>query len=120
MIVVKGVASGTYSVTETVAPTGYNKLTAPVSVVVTETDATATNSVTYLDKSGNEVDEETADGAKVTYANETLAADVTVVVNKTGSVLPSTGGMGTTIFYVIGALLMVGAAVMLITKKRMA
>ena len=120
VIVVKGVASGTYSVTETEAPTGYNKLTAPVSVVVTETDATATNSVTYLDKSGNEVDEETADGAKVTYANETLAADVTVVVNKTGSVLPSTGGMGTTIFYVIGALLMVGAAVLLITKKRMA
>ena len=120
VIVVKGVASGTYSVTETEAPTGYNKLTAPVSVVVTETDATATNSVTYLDKSGNEVDEATADGVTVTYANETLAADVAVVVNKTGSALPSTGGMGTTIFYVIGALLMVGAAVLLITKKRMA
>ena len=74
----------------------------------------------YLDKSGNEVDEATADGVTVTYANETLAADVAVVVNKTGSALPSTGGMGTTIFYVIGALLMVGAAVLLITKKRMA
>ena len=119
VIVVKGVASGTYSVTETVAPTGYNKLTAPVSVVVTETAATATDSVTYLDKSGNEVDEATADGVTVTYANETLAADVAVVVNKTGSELPSTGGMGTTVFYVIGGLLMAGAAVMLITKKRM-
>ena len=120
VIVIKGVASGTYSVTETAAPTGYNKLTAPVSVVVTATDATATNSVTYLDKSGNEVAEATADGVTVTYTNDALAADVADVENSTGSELPSTGGMGTTVFYVIGGLLMAGAAVMLITKKRMA
>lgn len=42
------------------------------------------------------------------------------VLNQTGSKLPSTGGMGTTLFYVVGGLLMAGAAVLLITKKRMA
>ncbi|MFR5831186.1 MAG: LPXTG cell wall anchor domain-containing protein [Lachnospiraceae bacterium] len=41
------------------------------------------------------------------------------VVNNKGSELPSTGGMGTTIFYVIGSILVLGAAILLITKKRM-
>jgi LPXTG-motif cell wall-anchored protein len=41
------------------------------------------------------------------------------VVNKKGSTLPSTGGMGTTLFYVVGSCLVVGAAVVLISKKRM-
>ena len=41
------------------------------------------------------------------------------VENKTGTELPSTGGMGTTIFYVLGAILLAGATVLLITKKRM-
>ena len=41
------------------------------------------------------------------------------IVDLSGVVLPSTGGIGTTIFYVVGGLLMVGAAVLLVTKKRM-
>ena len=45
-----------------------------------------------------------------------LSADV---INNSGSVLPSTGGMGTTIFYVVGSVLVVGAGVLLISKKRM-
>ena len=45
-----------------------------------------------------------------------LSADV---VNKQGSILPSTGGIGTTIFYVVGVVLMLGAGVLLITKRRM-
>ena len=49
----------------------------------------------------------------------TAPVEVTVV-NSAGSELPSTGGIGTTLFYVIGGLLMAGAAVLLITKKRMA
>ena len=40
------------------------------------------------------------------------------VVNKTGDLLPSTGGMGTTLFYVIGVVLVAGAAVLLIVRKR--
>ena len=42
------------------------------------------------------------------------------VVNESGTVLPETGGMGTTLFYIIGGVLVVGAAVLLVTKKRMA
>ena len=42
------------------------------------------------------------------------------VENKTGSLLPSTGGIGTTIFYVVGGLLMAAAFVLLVSKKRMA
>ena len=41
------------------------------------------------------------------------------IENNKGSVLPSTGGMGTTIFYVVGGILVVGAAVLLISKRRM-
>ena len=41
------------------------------------------------------------------------------VANQAGAVLPSTGGMGTTVFYVLGAVLVVGAGVLLVTKKRM-
>ena len=41
------------------------------------------------------------------------------VDNKSGTELPSTGGMGTTIFYVLGSILAVGAIVLLVTKKRM-
>lgn len=120
VIVVKGVATGNYSITETAAPAGYNKLTAAVNVTVEESDASKTEYTTYLNKDGNVVDEEAEEGATVEYTNEDLAATVVVVVNKTGSALPSTGGIGTTLFYVIGGLLMTGAAVLLITKKRMA
>ena len=55
-------------------------------------------------------------------ASETVAADGRVkitVENKSGATLPSTGGMGTTLLYVIGSVLVVGAAVLLIVKKRM-
>ena len=50
---------------------------------------------------------------------KTIAATVLVVVNKAGTELPSTGGMGTTVFYVLGSVLVLGAVVLLVTKKRM-
>lgn len=62
-----------------------------------------------------------ANDIPVSVSNANLKGEGRVEVeNKTGSELPSTGGIGTTVFYVIGGLLMVGAAVLLITKKRMA
>ena len=87
----ENIADGTYSLVETEAPAGYNLLTSPVEVAVSAV----------------------SEGAAVTSVT-------TNVANSTGSELPSTGGMGTTLFYVIGGLMMAGAAVLLVTKKRMA
>ena len=84
-----GLANGTYYLVETKAPAGYNQLTEAVPVTVNGGTTEAELSVT----------------AKV--------------ANSAGTVLPSTGGMGTTIFYVLGAVLVVGAGVLLVTKKRM-
>ena len=50
---------------------------------------------------------------------ETALSVTAAVANNTGALLPSTGGMGTTIFYVLGSILAVGAIVLLVTKKRM-
>ena len=118
VIVVKGVKSGSYEIKEVTAPAGYNKLTAPVTVEAVKTGKTTTQTTVYLDKDGNKVDE-SAKVIEVPVNIDTIAATAVVVVNKAGTELPSTGGMGTTIFYVLGAVLVVGAGVLLITKKRM-
>lgn len=117
VIVVKGVKSGTYSIKEVTAPNGYNKLTKSVSVTAVPTGKTTTNTIFYLDENGNVTDTETSTVVNVILNN--IAATAIVVVNKTGLELPSTGGMGTTIFYVMGAILVLGAGVLLITKRRM-
>ena len=116
-LVIKGVEAGTYSLTETEAPNGYNKLTAPVSVTAQETSATTTTVTRYIDADGNVVDTQT--DTQVTYSNTNFAADPVFVVNMTGTELPSTGGIGTTIFYIIGAILVIGAGVVLVTRRRM-
>ncbi len=89
---IKGLDSDTYYLEEIVAPDGYNKLSGPVTVVIN-------------------------DQGEVTY-NGTSTGTVKVL-NNTGAELPSTGGIGTTIFYVLGGILVVGAAVVLTTRKRM-
>ena len=118
VIVVKGVKSGSYEITEVTAPAGYNKLTAPVTVQAVKTSSTSTHTTVYLDKDGNVVDV-SAKEIEVKVDIDTIAATAVVVVNKAGTELPSTGGMGTTVFYVLGAVLVVGAGVLLVTKKRM-
>ena len=119
LIIVKGVKTGTYSITETEAPKGYNKLTAPVSVTATKTGQTSTTTTTYLDADGNIVDTQEESTSSVIVSISDLAATPIVVVNKTGAELPSTGGMGTTMFYVVGAILVIGAGVVMITRRRM-
>lgn len=121
VIVVKGLASGeAVSITETKAPAGYNKLTAPVSVTPQATTETTTNRTFYVDtETGNVVTTSSETTTTVTLALSNIAATPVIVVNMTGSELPSTGGIGTTIFYVVGGLLVVGAAIVLISKKRM-
>ena len=86
----KGIQSGTYYVHETEAPAGYNLATQDQVVIV---KANGTDGV----------------------AQATATAQVE---NNSGAVLPGTGGIGTTIFYTLGGLLVVGAAVLLVTKKR--
>lgn len=107
-IAVQGLDAGVYALTETEAPAGYNTLAAdqPVVIKANENYAAPTASLTH-----SVYDSETATTA--------LANDTVKVENKTGSLLPSTGGIGTTIFYVIGGLLVVGAAIFLIVRKRM-
>ena len=116
VLVIKGVAAGTYSVTEVVAPAGYNVLKDAKDVQAVLKEQYTTTITTYLDADGN-VTNQTTENTKDYEA----AANVVglVVVNQSGTELPSTGGIGTTIFYVLGGLLMAGAAVLLITKKRM-
>lgn len=92
---IKGLAAGTYYLTEIKQPDGYNKLSTPVKITI--------------DTNGN------------ITVGEPASSSVTEVEveNKSGSLLPSTGGMGTTLFYIFGAILVVGSGVVLITKKRM-
>ena len=96
-----GLDAGTYYLKETKAPVGYNLLTGEKEVIITAAH--------------KEVSSEAA-----TTLNGTLSPNVKVTVeNNQGTTLPETGGMGTTLFYVFGSLLAVGAIVLLVTKKRM-
>lgn len=98
-----GLYEGTYTLTEIKAPEGYNLLAAPLTVVITFDEA-------------NERWSATVDGVDVNMDSGSINYNVE---NNAGVVLPSTGGIGTTIFYVIGGILVVGAGVLLVTKKRM-
>lgn len=105
LITFEGLGAGTYFITELKTKSGYNLLTAPITVVITATPGTTSCTWTA-----------TMNGAPATF--EENMVKLTVENNK-GSVLPITGGIGTTIFYVIGGLLVCGAAVMAITKKKL-
>ena len=91
---IKGLNNVTYYLEETVAPNGFNKLAGRTKIELTES-ILATKADTAWYDGGVQVE------------------------NESGTVLPSTGGMGTTLFYVVGGLLMAAAAVLLIAKKRM-
>lgn len=100
---VKGLDAGTYYLKETSTPTGFN--TCPVTTVVIKANHTENN----VDLNGSTINGEGVGASGLS----------TTIVNKQGTTLPSTGGMGTTLFYVIGGGLMVAAIVLLVTKKRM-
>lgn len=110
------------TVKETAAPAGYNKLvdTTTMTPVKTGEEIKATETTIYYDANGNVTDQETSISYTKTTYNVNLLKTAIVVINQAGTELPSTGGMGTTMFYVFGAILMIGAAVLLVTKKRMA
>lgn len=97
---VNGLAEGTYYLVETKAPDGFNKLTAPIVIKITKSTDTDVNKWT-ISKDG------------------TVETDKIIdVENSTGSLLPSTGGMGTIAFTVVAALLVLGVAVSFIRDRK--
>ena len=105
-IAVEGLDADTYYLEETKAPDGYNKLAGPVKVVISHTV--------------------TGEGAQMTHTlkqdttgGEEVEVNKVEIENKSGTELPSTGGMGTTLFYVLGGILVLVAIILLITRKRM-
>lgn len=108
-----GLDDGDYKLVETTTPAGYNTIE-PIEFTVTAEHDIQSENPALTSLSGN------ATTGQLTFTqnvNEgSLSADV---VNQSGSTLPETGGMGTTLFYVLGGILAVGAIVLLVTKKRM-
>ncbi len=115
LLVIKGVKAGTYTVTEQVAPKGYNLLKDSVTVEAVMKEAYTTTITTYIDENGKVTDQKT-DKTKTYEASANVSG--LVVVNNAGTELPSTGGMGTTLFYVVGGILVIGAGVLLVVKRR--
>jgi LPXTG-motif cell wall-anchored protein len=113
-----GLDDGTYYLVETKAPENYNKLPGEIEVIIT---ADTTNG-----QNGNAAVTELKDvfvkanGESGVTSSGTDKALSIEVENKQGTVLPSTGGIGTTIFYVLGAILVLGGGVLLVTRRRMA
>lgn len=119
--IINGLKPGKYILKETTVPTGFNKapdmeITVTVEEYVENTDGTVTPKLNvskkYIITDGvGDVDTDTQQG-------DSDNTNVTIV-NKKGTLLPSTGGIGTTIFYAVGGVLVVGAGVLLIVKKRL-
>lgn len=112
---ITGLNKGVYYLYETKAPDGYNRITKPITIEITEDTITEKNAdgrfsvktLKYKINDGDEQNGTTTDGV--------IKADVE---NTSGSTLPSTGGMGTKLFYTIGGILMAGAAIVLVVRKR--
>lgn len=117
--VIAGLDAGSYYLRETKAPAGYNLLKNDISVTITATldKAENTPALTELKLSVKEDKE----GAAATTSNGVLDTGVvsTDIVNNSGAQLPETGGMGTTLFYVLGGILVLVAIILLVTRKRM-
>lgn len=115
---IAGLDAGTYYLEETKAPAGYNKLTDLITIVITA-KITETEEAQSLDELTISVDDHTTDQPVVSSGDKTTGVVETVVKNNIGATLPETGGIGTTIFYIAGAVLVLGAVVLLVTKRRM-
>ncbi len=121
-VVFTGLGVGNYKLSEVTVPDGYNKLN----------DITFT--ITWSKENGFRVTnvKEWEEGKEVANSSITISVDgvgadgsgvgtviSSTIPNNKGTLLPSTGGIGTTIFYVVGGILVIGAGILLITKKRM-
>lgn len=126
----KGLDDGTYRLTETAVPGGYNKMADVIFTVTANhvekvnglNDATRYTVLTSLNG--------TAENGVITLTEQKKAETIndqeteiiegltTQVVNKSGATLPETGGIGTTIFYVLGGMMFVGAALILVVRRK--
>lgn len=93
--------AGTYTLTETVTPSGYNEIE-PISIEI-ELAQDESGEITYSVKGDFEAD------------GQTVSADI---VNAAGSILPATGGIGTKIFYIVGGATVLGALIVLISRRK--
>ena len=93
-----GLEPGTYYLDETEAPAGYNKITEAIKVEISADENTRVETIKQNDETVTQVK----------------------ILNNAGTVLPETGGVGTTMLYVAGGLLVAAAVILLVTKKRMA
>lgn len=95
---IQGLKPGVYWLEETAAPKGYNKLAKRIKVVINDDGTLIVDGKDKNDK-----------GIPISQVD---------VENKSGTVLPSTGGTGTTMIYLVGAVLVLGSGVVLATKRR--
>ena len=105
-----GLAAGTYTLEETTVPAGYNEIA----------DIEFTIGCDVPDEVATPTDKAAWSSSNAKIAVESDGTLKGTVVNNSGTLLPETGGIGTTIFYVVGGLLMLAAFVLLVSKKRMA
>ncbi len=113
----KGIDDGRYKLVEDAPPTGYNKLKDPIyfEVTATHNDTSITGlTATLTDENGS-----TKSGDYTFTVDKSAGTITTKIENKAGSTLPSTGGIGTTPFFVGGGAIALGAGVYIIVKKRM-
>lgn len=117
-----GLDDGDYKLVETKAPDGFEAIDDILFSIYAEHDETEDNpkltALIAVDENGKELVSDSLGGV-VFASNTTDGSLTTTVVNTDGSALPETGGIGTTIFYTIGAVIALCAVVLLITKKRM-
>lgn len=118
-----GLDDGEYRLKETQTPLGYNTIDDIYFTITathdTEADepklaALKVENAQYVNAEGN-----TVDGTITFTSNTTDGSLTTNVVNVSGSTLPETGGMGTTVFYVVGGVIVAGVLVLLVAKRRM-
>ena len=131
LIEFKGLNAGTYTIEETIAPDGYNKIEGTSTLVIAWTDPAAIEAIDERERTDAQKAQLAnggfyLDGAEAGKFTITTSSDddnvATVhfeIENNKGTNLPSTGGIGTTIFYMIGAILVIGSGIVLVTRRRM-
>ncbi len=114
-----GLSEGTYVLTETKAPDGYNMLADPITFTITEITDDDGNPTGWTVSIGDVVYGTGTFDSSDEHGVMATSIPLLTVLNNAGTLLPGTGGMGTTIFYIAGVLLIICAAAALIAKRRL-